>query len=108
MIEVKEMVLIWYGSKQVRIPKKRVEKVLVKENTKRYAIMWNMNKECYHKEFLGIYDNILEKLDKVNTIQIYQDDAIRLHLDHERYEDPKSDILIGYEDEIEILKGLCY
>lgn len=101
MIDTKELVLIWYGAKQVWIEKKYVIKKLLKENAKlnklvREGICWTLNFQTYN--------HILNEIDNINTIQIYQDDVVRLHLNHEHYEIPKSIMLIAEEEETELLK----
>ena len=103
MTEAKELVLIWYGSKQVWVQKRYVVEKLLKENAK----IHNLIGVCIYGALnLGTYDYILNEIDNINTIQIYKDDVVRLHLNHGHYEEPKSIILIADEDETQVLKGI--
>lgn len=102
MIDTKELVLIWYGAKQVWVEKKYIIKKLLKENAKlnrlvREGICWTLNLETYN--------HILNEIDNINTIQIYEDDVVRLHLNHEHHEISKSIILVAEEEETELLKN---
>ena len=103
MIDTKELVLIWYGEKQVWVSKKYVIEKLLKENAKIYN---PIGERIYGILNLGTYDYILNEIDNINTIQIYKDDVVRLHLNHGHYETPKSIILIAEEEETEVLKIL--
>lgn len=101
MIDTKELVLIWYRAKQVWVEKKYIIKKLLKENAKlnrlvKEGIYWTLNFQTYN--------NILNEIDNIDTIQIYEDDVVRLHLNHEHHERPKSIILIAEEEETELLK----
>lgn len=88
--ERKEQVLILYGSKRICVMKKRLINLLNHENAIRYASMWNTIKECYHREFLGLSNFILENIHNVNMIQIYQNGVVRLYLNGEQYESKKN------------------
>ena len=103
MIEAKELVLIWYGAKQVWVSKKYVIEKLLKENVK----MKYVTAAYIHGSLnLGTYDYILNEIDNITTIQIYKDDVVRLHLSYGHYEEPKSIILFADKDETEVLKNI--
>lgn len=101
MIEAKEMVVIWYRVKKVRITKEDVIEYLLKKNTKTDYLH---SLVVYDQLYRGTCDIILREMDNINTIQIYEDNAIRLHLNHEHYEQPKSIIFPALEEEVEVLK----
>lgn len=101
-----DLVLIWYKSRQMLMSKKRIIEILNKENAKKYKETWNKYYENYRKKFSEVYEVILENIDNIGTIQIYQDNIIRLHLKHGHYEKPKSIIFNATEDEITNLKQI--
>lgn len=106
MAEEKETVLIWYKSKQMWIPKERIIEKLNKENAKKYEDTWDKANQRYNKELLGVCDKILENIDNIGTLQIYEDNIIRLHLKHGHYDKPKIIIFSATEDEVERLKQI--
>ena len=101
MIEAKEMVEIWYGVKKVRLSKEYVIVYLIKEMTK--TDYWK-SLIVYDQLYRGTYDCILKEMDDITTIQIYEDNVIRLHLKHGHYQQPKSIIFTALEKEVEVLK----
>ena len=101
MSKEKELVLIWYGEKQVWVSKKCVVEKLLKENAKIHNLI---GEYIYGSLNFGTYDYILNEIDNINTIQIYKDNVLRLHLKHKDYEVPKSIILNADEEETELLK----
>lgn len=101
-----ELILIWHNSKQIFVPKKRIIEKILKENAKRYVAIWNKYSNCYHMEFIGNLNIILENIEDIGTIQIYQDGEVRLHLKCKHYEEAKSIYFTANEDEILILKNV--
>ena len=106
MNKEENLILIWYGEKQKWISKERIIGELVEENARMYKAAWDDYYKIFCVESLGSYFIILENLDKISTLQIYQDNVIRLHLKHEHYEQPKCIIVSATEDEIIKLKQI--
>lgn len=68
-----EKILLWKGSIRKNIDRKKLEMLLLRELAKQdfYKSFW---------EYWGNFNCIFENIDKIKTIQIYQDEVIRIVL----------------------------
>lgn len=83
---MQEKVLIWEVSRRIMVEKQRIVGVFLKELAHQSIEEYIY---CY-----PLYTDILENLERLQTIQIYEDGVIRLDLNSESYCLPKTSIFL--------------
>lgn len=90
-------ILIWIGQKQRKMYSKELIKILLKE----FAIKATYAYDYYAKKFSCIFGNI----DKIETIQVYQDGVIRIMF-LQVYVETRKSIFIEKDDAEELKTAL--
>ena len=83
---MKEKILLWEVSRRISVEKQEIVEVFLKE-------LAHQEIEGYHY-FYPMYSDILQNVERIQTIQIYEDGAIRLHLKPESHYSPKTSIFL--------------
>lgn len=78
--------LIWKDSRRIIVEKEKIIRTFLKE------LAYQDIRGFYY--FYYMYIEIFENIDKIETIQIYEDDIVRLHLIPESHYFPKRSIFI--------------
>lgn len=94
-------VLLWNGPTLVKVEREEVNQFLHEEVQKYGQKTYLFRKIKLKDARCNFFGFLIEHLDDISCIQIYQDNVVRLHKIHGHYEDPTSIFIVPEDSEEE-------